>query len=294
MLEGNRSGMISGIPTVPSSINNRAILVAFYSFPMVRSRRRVFRGSEKSRASTHRANSHSDSRRRQWRLPDGLFLFVVLSIFGCSQPNSEDLARRVPSKSPPTLASPKTPASTELDTKAGIDAALRTEDLDSASQSTGHSDALANKEANTDPIKPQEPANVQAPILRITITGFKSREGTCPVALYERDGFNDPDRAIAREMLAIDGDSLVWEVPLSEWMTRRGIDNLEGIQLAVSAYHDRNGNGKLDKNSFGLPTERYGFSNDPKRGFGPPSFEQTAIDVGKTLQGQTPIALRLH
>ena len=51
-------------------------------------------------------------------------------------------------------------------------------------------------------------------------------------------------------------------------------------QYAVSAYHDRNGNGKLDTNLMGIPSEPYGFSNDAKGSFGPPNFRDAAIDVG--------------
>jgi uncharacterized protein (DUF2141 family) len=48
---------------------------------------------------------------------------------------------------------------------------------------------------------------------------------------------------------------------------------------AVSAHHDENGNDKLDKNAFGIPTEPYGFSNNPKRGFGPPKFDEVSFSV---------------
>jgi uncharacterized protein (DUF2141 family) len=56
--------------------------------------------------------------------------------------------------------------------------------------------------------------------------------------------------------------------------------------LAICAYHDKNDNGRLDKNVFGIPTERYGFSNDPKRGFGPPTFEQASVDLPVSGEGR--------
>ena len=46
-----------------------------------------------------------------------------------------------------------------------------------------------------------------------------------------------------------------------------------------TAYHDENENSRLDKNAFGIPTERYGFSKNPKRGYGPPMFSETAIEL---------------
>jgi uncharacterized protein (DUF2141 family) len=50
-------------------------------------------------------------------------------------------------------------------------------------------------------------------------------------------------------------------------------------RYAVSAFHDRDDNGKLNANMMGLPTEPYGFSRDAKGSFGPPAFEDAAVDV---------------
>lgn len=52
---------------------------------------------------------------------------------------------------------------------------------------------------------------------------------------------------------------------------------------AVLAYQDENGNNELDRNLIGIPKEAYGFSRDARGKFGPPSFEDAAIEVGETL-----------
>lgn len=52
-------------------------------------------------------------------------------------------------------------------------------------------------------------------------------------------------------------------------------------RYALTAYHDRNGNGKLDTNLMGLPTEPYGFSNAAKANFGPPTFDEAAVTVAE-------------
>lgn len=44
-----------------------------------------------------------------------------------------------------------------------------------------------------------------------------------------------------------------------------------------SAYHDKNDNGKLDKNFIGLPSEDFAFTNGAKAGLGPPSFKSANI-----------------
>jgi len=48
-------------------------------------------------------------------------------------------------------------------------------------------------------------------------------------------------------------------------------------QYAVKVYHDENGNNELDTRIFGIPKERYGFSNNAKGTLGPPEYEQTAF-----------------
>ncbi|MFC5479923.1 DUF2141 domain-containing protein [Massilia suwonensis] len=50
---------------------------------------------------------------------------------------------------------------------------------------------------------------------------------------------------------------------------------------AVLAYQDENGNNELDRNLIGIPSENYGFSRDARGKFGPPSFEDAAIEVGE-------------
>lgn len=60
---------------------------------------------------------------------------------------------------------------------------------------------------------------------------------------------------------------------------------------AVLAYQDENGNNILDRNFLGIPTENYGFSRNAVGRFGPPSFEDAAIEV---RDGTTVAPIRLH
>ena len=55
---------------------------------------------------------------------------------------------------------------------------------------------------------------------------------------------------------------------------------------SFSYYHDVNSNGELDTNFMGVPKEPYGFSNNQKGTFGPPSFEDAKIliDQNTTLK----------
>lgn len=56
-------------------------------------------------------------------------------------------------------------------------------------------------------------------------------------------------------------------------------DSIPNGEYAISLFHDDNSNGKLDTGLFGIPTEKYGFSNNAKGKMGPPTFEQTKFKL---------------
>jgi uncharacterized protein (DUF2141 family) len=63
-----------------------------------------------------------------------------------------------------------------------------------------------------------------------------------------------------------------------------GGNNLPAGVYAVSVFHDENMNQKLDKNFVGIPKEGYGASNNPRKKMGPPTFEETKIQVSGAEQ----------
>jgi uncharacterized protein (DUF2141 family) len=67
------------------------------------------------------------------------------------------------------------------------------------------------------------------------------------------------------------------------------LSDLPDGDYAVSLFVDVNGNGRLDTNALGAPTEPYGFSNDASGSYGPPTFDQARIVV----QGDTRTLIRL-
>ncbi len=52
--------------------------------------------------------------------------------------------------------------------------------------------------------------------------------------------------------------------------------------VAFAALHDEDGDGQLDRDLIGLPTEGYAFSNDVREPFGPPSFEAASFSPTRT------------
>lgn len=52
---------------------------------------------------------------------------------------------------------------------------------------------------------------------------------------------------------------------------------------AASIIYDINSNDKLDKNIFGIPTEPFGFSNNPPIRRGPPTFDDASFNFKSNL-----------
>lgn len=64
---------------------------------------------------------------------------------------------------------------------------------------------------------------------------------------------------------------------------------LSAGQYAVRLYHDENNNLKLDSNFLGIPSERYGYSNNVRGWMGEPSFERQLFRVAS----DTSITIKL-
>lgn len=80
-------------------------------------------------------------------------------------------------------------------------------------------------------------------------------------------------------------------VPVASNEIRVKLNKLEaGKKYAVKAFHDVNGNKELDTNLFGVPTEPYGFSNNARGVFGPPSLNQMIF----TAEANKTIEINLH
>jgi uncharacterized protein (DUF2141 family) len=93
----------------------------------------------------------------------------------------------------------------------------------------------------------------QAGELTVTISDIRNPKGTLMVAVEKSDaGWNDEEKPVAAQKIAASGKEVVlkFDLPAGEY--------------AVQVLHDENDNGKLDTNFMGMPTEGYGFSNNPQ------------------------------
>ena len=61
--------------------------------------------------------------------------------------------------------------------------------------------------------------------------------------------------------------------------------NIPTGKYVINIYHDEDNNGELNTNGlFGSPSEDYGFSNNPKSLFGPPSFKKCLFDINSNTE----------
>ncbi|MFA4891923.1 DUF2141 domain-containing protein [Brevundimonas sp.] len=100
-----------------------------------------------------------------------------------------------------------------------------------------------------------------------------ARTGSVMVALYDSEADYEGGAAVAQAM-----------VPASGPVVAR-FENLPAGDYAVKAFHDVDGDGQMDTNPFGLPTEPYAFSNNAVGNMGPARWDRARFPVsGETAQ----------
>lgn len=73
-------------------------------------------------------------------------------------------------------------------------------------------------------------------------------------------------------------------------ITEVRFDDVPEGQFAIKAFHDEDVDGRLSCGLMGMPKERYGFSNNARGLFGPPSFKDAAVQYAPS--GALRIQLR--
>lgn len=123
--------------------------------------------------------------------------------------------------------------------------------------------------------------NAKAGDLTIQLDGVQNTNGNLMIAVYQgAEGFLKQDHAIAATILnAARGGRAI---------TLRG---LPAGDYAAAIFHDADGDGKMNTNLIGIPTEGFGFSNNASGTMGPPDFAQAAITVPSTGQVATAVTL---
>lgn len=119
-------------------------------------------------------------------------------------------------------------------------------------------------------------AAVHAGELTVTITDIREAQGSLMVAVVNSDaGWNNQEKPVAAQKIAAAKGEMTFKFA-----------NLPAGQYAVQVMHDQNDNDKLDSNFLGIPSEGYGFSNNPnvmRRAH----FDEARFEVGNESKAIT-------
>jgi uncharacterized protein (DUF2141 family) len=122
--------------------------------------------------------------------------------------------------------------------------------------------------------------------VEVKIEGIASTDGLIYASLFSSaNGFPS-----ARE-LAVANQSVPASDSSNGTLVLKFLDIPAGA-FAISIMHDANANGKLDTNFMGIPSEDYGFSQNPNSMFGPPSFDKAAVSLAAGETQQLTIKLK--
>jgi uncharacterized protein (DUF2141 family) len=126
------------------------------------------------------------------------------------------------------------------------------------------------------PVHAEETATLTVKVERVS----KNR-GNIRIALYDGANWGGTNGAPAAGTVvsAIPGETILV------------LKDLKPGVYAIKTFQDENKNEKMDFDWFGIPTERFGFSNDAKPKFQQPSFDQAKFEI-KPGANETTITLR--
>ena len=138
--------------------------------------------------------------------------------------------------------------------------------------------ALALGAACSGPVQAQVAAEGAAS-LRLEVSTFRNAKGTLNCRLFQ-DAASFPDGEGSRTVRA----------SISGNQGTCAFDDLPPGTYAVAVVHDENGNGRLDKNFLGLPTEGYGVSNNRTYAASSPRWEESRF----TVTPREPLVLKVN
>jgi uncharacterized protein (DUF2141 family) len=103
----------------------------------------------------------------------------------------------------------------------------------------------------------------------VTVAGIRNDHGQVLVAVCERESFLQPRCPWMGRAAAHAGDVQVV------------VPGVPPGTYAAQAFHDEDGNGRLERSFLGLPKEGMGFSRDAPMHFGPPQFDAASFTIGR-------------
>lgn len=110
--------------------------------------------------------------------------------------------------------------------------------------------------------------------INVVVDGVRNGNGLIAVTLYADN---------SRKFLAKGGSLYVGRINASSGTTRTCIHVPNPGVYAIAVYHDENGNRKIDRGGvLGIPTEGFGFSNNPPTIASLPSFRSVRLNIPRS------------
>lgn len=116
------------------------------------------------------------------------------------------------------------------------------------------------------PITSSKPVTEEG--IKIIITNLRNDKGHVLVSLFKGGAGYPDDASKALRKIKLDIRNNKATVIFT---------GLASGDYAIAILHDENDDQKMNKNSLGLPKEGYGFSNNVKGAFGPPSWSKASF-----------------
>jgi uncharacterized protein (DUF2141 family) len=120
--------------------------------------------------------------------------------------------------------------------------------------------------------------NDQAASLRLDVAALRNSQGTLNCRLFA-DASAFPGGEGFRTL----------RVPITGAQASCAFNDLPPGTYAVAVVHDENGNGRLDKNFLGIPSEGYGVSNNRTYAASSPKWDESRFSV----KASEPLVLRV-
>ncbi len=118
--------------------------------------------------------------------------------------------------------------------------------------------------------------------ITVKIEGISSTKGKVEIGLYnKKENFTIYSKNFKGASITPSNNGITYT-----------FENLPVGNYAIATWQDENENKKIDKNWFGIPNEKYGFSLNKYGTFGPPDFDSVSFKVSDGKSTKLTIQLK--
>ena len=116
--------------------------------------------------------------------------------------------------------------------------------------------------------------------IAVTLTGIKDVKGSVTAGLFNSEDGYKKGAGFRGAQVDVKADTVTFSYA-----------NLPDGEYAIKLFHDVNGNGEMDSNLFGIPTEPFAFSNNAIGKMGPAKWKDAKFTISN---GDNTHAMKLN